>query len=280
MLSRAGSKLIRIAEFLLLYLWIGFSLMAFLWVIIASFKSNNEFFAGVWALPERLRFDNYARAIAGSNIGRDFLNTVIVIAVAVVILLAVSAPAAYTLSRIKFRGVTWVTTFFMLGIGIPVQVFVIPLFFLMVRVGLANSLFGLMVAYVVTSLPFTIFLLSGFFATLPSQLEEAAELDGCSRFGAFRWVMLPLARSGLITAAIFNVVFLINDFLLALTLLQDNEKFTLSLGLYGMYSNMRYTGDWVALFAGFTIIMLPSLIIYLVLSRNIIEGLTMGATKG
>ena len=280
MVTRVFRSITRGAEILFLSLWVGFSLLAFLWVVLGSLKSNQEFFAGIWTLPSRLHFENYVNALAGSGLGRDFINTVVVIGVAVVLLLVIGAPAAYALARIKFPGVNWVATGFMLGIGIPVQVFVIPLFFLMARAGLANSLLGLIIVYVVTSMPFTIFLLRGFFASLPSSLEEAAAIDGCTRFGTFRWVMLPLARAGMITATIFNVVFLLNDFLLALTFMQSNEKFTLSLGLFGLYGNMRYTGDWVALFAGFTIIMVPSLVVYLFLSRNIIEGLTMGATKG
>ncbi len=280
MLMRALRALPRALEILFLSVWVLFSLFAFAWVVVGSLKSNSEFFAGMWSLPSRLHFENYVNALAGSGLGRDFINTIIVITVAVVLLLVICAPAAYVLARIKFPGVNWIATAFIVGIGIPVQVFVIPLFFLMARLGLSDSLVGLIIVYVVTSLPFTIFLLRGFFYSLPSQLEEAAAIDGCTRFQTFLLVMLPLARAGMITATIFNVVFLLNDFLLALTFMQSNEKFTLSLGLYGLYGNMRYTGDWVALFAGFTIIMVPSLIVYLFLSRNIIEGLTMGATKG
>jgi raffinose/stachyose/melibiose transport system permease protein/N-acetylglucosamine transport system permease protein len=267
-------------EIAFLVIWVGFSLLAFAWVVLASLKSNSGFFAGIWTLPQHLHFDNYVRALSDSGLGLDFINTIVVIGVSVIVLLAISSPAAYALAKVNFPGVNWIATLFMLGIGIPVQVFVIPLFFLLSGLGLANTLVGLMLAYVVTSLPFTIFLLRGFFYTLPSQLEEAATIDGCTAFGAFRRVMLPLARGGLITATIFNVVFLFNDVLLALTLIQDNEKFTLSLGLFGLYGSMHYTGDWVALFAGFTVIMIPSLLIYLFLSRNLIEGLTMGATKG
>lgn len=263
-----------------LYLWMAFSIFAFLWVVFASLKTTQGFFAGVWTLPSRLHFDNYVRALAGSSLGIAIINSLIVVSVSVVIIIILAAPAAYSLTRIPFRGARAIQNLFMLGIGVPVQVIIIPLFFLMNGLHLIDSRAGLVLTYVVTSLPFTIFFLTGFFRSLPGVLEEAAIIDGCNRFQVFTRIMLPLATPGLITVTIFNVVFLLNEFLLALTLMSTNSKFTLSLGLYAMYGNMRYTGDWVGLFAGFSVVMIPSLLVYVFLSARIMEGLTMGATKG
>lgn len=264
----------------LLWGWVGFSLLAFAWVVLSSLKTNQEFFGSVWSLPGTLRFDNYVRAFVSSDFGIYLLNTLLVVGASTLLVLALATPAAYVLSRIPFRGSRAISSTFMLGLGIPVQVIMIPLFFLLFRFQLINSLVGLVLAYAVVQLPFTVFLLSGFFVTLPSEMEESAAIDGASRLQTFTRIMVPLAMPGIITAAIFNVVFIINEFLLALVLLQDNDLYTLSLGLFALYGNMRYTGDWVALFAGFTIVMLPSLIAYLLLSRRIMEGLTLGATKG
>lgn len=264
----------------LLWGWVGFSLLAFAWVVLSSLKTNQEFFGSVWSLPAALRWDNYVRAFVSSDFGIYLFNTVLVVGASTLLVLALATPAAYVLSRIPFRGSRAISSTFMLGLGIPVQVIMIPLFFLLFRFQLINSLVGLILAYAVVQLPFTVFLLSGFFVTLPSEMEESAAIDGASRLQTFTRIMVPLAMPGIITAAIFNVVFIINEFLLALVLLQDNDLYTLSLGLFALYGNMRYTGDWVALFAGFTIVMLPSLIAYLLLSRRIMEGLTLGATKG
>lgn len=260
-----------------LWLWVAFSVFAFGWVVMASLKTNQEFFGNMWALPSVPQWGNYARAFVSGNLGQYFLNTLVVVGASTIVLLVISAPAAYTLSRIKFPGNKQIISLFLIGIGIPVQIIMIPLFFLMFNLGLVNTLFGLGLVYVATHLAFTVFLLIGFYDSLPGALEDAAVIDGCSRFQTYRHVMLPLSYPGITTAAIFNVIFIINEFLLALVLLVDNDKFTLSIGLHALYGNMKYTGDWVGLFAGFTMVMAPALILFLFVSRRIIEGLTMGA---
>jgi raffinose/stachyose/melibiose transport system permease protein/N-acetylglucosamine transport system permease protein len=138
---------------------------------------------------------------------------------------------------------------------------------------------GLIIVYVSLSIPFTIFLIQGFFRTLPSVLEEAAYIDGCSPMRTFFSIMLPIGSPGIVTAAIFNFISLWNEFLLALTLLNDSQTYTLSIGLYALQGSMQYTGDWVALFAAVVVVTIPTLLVYLLLSRQIIEGLTMGAVK-
>lgn len=287
---RVGDRVVRVRTALqllpralglaFLWLWAGFSIFAFLWVVFASLKTTQGFFAGVWSLPSKLHFENYVRALTGSGLGIAILNSLLVVAVSVVLLNVLAAPAAYTLTRVRFPGAQLIQNLFILGIGVPAQVIIIPLFFLMNDFHLVDSLVGLIIAEVVTSLPFTVFFLTGFFRSLPGVLEEAATIDGCTRFQTFFRIMLPLAVPGMITVTIFNVVFLLNEFLLALTLISSNSKYTLALGLFALYGNMRYTGDWVGLFAGFSVVMLPSLLVYLFLSTRIMEGLTMGATKG
>ena len=261
----------------LLWLWVIFSLFVFSWVVLSSFKTNREFFANVWQLPQQMQWSNYGRALFSSEMLIYFFNSILVVGIASFVVLVLAAPAAYSLARIAFPGSRQINMLFVLGIGIPIQVIMIPIFFILININLVNSLIGLIIIYVVTELPFTIFLLTGFFANLPSALEEAAALDGSSVWQTFLRIMLPLASPGLVTVTIFNVVFLLNEFLFALVLLADNSKYTLSLGLYALYGNMRYTGDWVALFAGFSVVMLPSLLIYLFLSERVMQGITLGA---
>jgi len=263
----------------IMYIWCGFSIFAFFWIFISSLKTNREFFTNAWGLFKIPQFNNYIKVWCNYNLGANFFNSIIIVAVSVVGILVVSAPAAYVLARIDFPGHRIIERFFILGLGIPYQLLLIPLFFLLFQIQLVDSLWGLALIYIALSLPFTIYLLIGFFKTLPHELEEAAYIDGCSPIKTFRKIMLPLGQAGIISAAIFNFVGLWNEFLLANTFLQKQDNYTLSLGLYGMQGSMTYTGDWVSLFAGFTVVIIPTLIIYIILSRRIIEGLTLGAVK-
>ncbi len=275
-----GTKIIRAIGWILIVAWSVFSVFAFAWVIMTSLKSNHELFANVWKLPREPQWSNYAKVWTLSELGVGFPNSMMLVLASVAVLVVVASPAAYVLARKPFRASNVLTNFFTFGMGIPSQLLLVPLFFLMFKLKLVDSLFGLALIYVALSLPFTIFYLVGFFRTLPKELEEAAVIDGCTSFQAFRKIMLPLASPGVLTVSIFNFLFLWNDFLLALTFLSSNHKFTLSLGLFGLKGTMQYTGDWVGLFAGFTLTMLPILVVYLFLSNQMVEGLTAGATKG
>jgi N-acetylglucosamine transport system permease protein len=163
--------------------------------------------------------------------------------------------------------------------GIPLQAVLVPLFLMTNWLGLADSLFGLGIVYVAISLPFTVFLLTGFFRSLPTEIEEAAALDGASGVRTFVGVMLPLAQPGIITAFTLNVVLLWNETLLVLVLITDNTQYTLPRALLGLYGTMQYTGNWGGLFAGSIIVATPVLVIFALLSRRIIEGMTLGASK-
>jgi raffinose/stachyose/melibiose transport system permease protein/N-acetylglucosamine transport system permease protein len=264
---------------LFLYVWCGFSVFTFCWIITSSLKTNREYFAKVWGLPASPQWSNYAKVLGDYHLGLNFINSLIVVAVSVTVIILLSAPAAYILSRFKFRGVKFLNRFFTLGMGVPFQLLLIPLFFILFRLRLAGSYAGLIIAYVSLSIPFTIFLIQGFFRTLPGVLEEAAYIDGCSPMETFFFIMLPIGSPGIVTAAIFNFISLWNEFLLALTLLNDSHTYTLSIGLYALQGSMQYTGDWVALFAAIVVVTIPTLAVYLLLSRQIIEGLTMGAVK-
>ena len=275
----ALNRIVRLAARLMLYLWCSFSILAFVWIAVTSLKTNREFFSNLWGLFKTPQWDNYVQIWTRYNLGTNFGNSLYVVSLSVALILIVSTPAAYVLSRIKFRLSKPITMFVVLGMGVPYQLMLVPLYFTMFRLRMANSLNGLAIVYVALSIPFTVFLLISFFKTLPSVLEEAAYIDGAGPIRTFFSVMLPLGRPGIITAAIFNFISLWNEFLLALTFLQENALFTLPVGIFGLQTSMQYTGNWVALFAGFVIVFVPTLIIFVFLSRQIIEGLTLGAVK-
>lgn len=262
-----------------LYLWCAFTVFAFIWIFLSSLKTNNEFFDNAWGIPSVLQLGNYIKVITDYNLGNNFINSIMIVSVSVVSIIAVSAPAAYVLSRVQFKGCDLLNRFFTLGMGVPFQLLLIPLFFILFDLKLVGSRLGLILVYIALSIPFTIFLIQGFFRSLPSVVEEAAYIDGCGPMRTFFSIMLPLGKPGLITAAIFNFISLWNEFLLALTFLNNSERYPLSVGLYALQGSMQYTGDWVALFAALVIVTIPTLLIYILLSRQIIEGLTMGAVK-
>ena len=148
------------------------------------------------------------------------------------------------------------------------------------RLGLVNTYPGLIIIYITISIPFTVFLLMGFMRSLPSSLEEAATIDGASPFTIFTKVMLPLCAPGIVTACIYNFINAWNEFLYALVVMNDSAKYPLSVGIRSLQVGMQYLGDWVGLFAGFVVVIIPTSILYFLLSRRLIEGITLGAIKG
>jgi N-acetylglucosamine transport system permease protein len=269
----------RVPAYVILGAWSLFTLFMLVWVILASLKSNRELYTSIFSLPSQLHFENYTKALFTVDMGKYFLNSLVVVLPSIFLILALSAPASYILSRKKFKGSNVITNIFIAGIGIPVPLLFIPLFVILTALKVNNTLYGLGLLYVATSLPFTVFMLTGFFGSLPVELEEAAIIDGASDFRVFFDVMLPLASPGLITAAIFNFIGIWNEYQLALVFLNDPNKSTLSLGLYSLSNAMQYTGDWTGLMAGVVIVMVPTIILYIILSEKMISGITMGAVK-
>jgi N-acetylglucosamine transport system permease protein len=260
--------------------WSAFSLFFVVWVVLASLKSTRNLFGNPWSVPLNPAFGNYVKTWFVSRFGEYFLNSLLVVSLSVLGLLIVSAPAAYVLSRGKFRGREAISNFIVFGMGVPIPLLFVPLVVLVSALHVVDTLTGLGLIYVSLSVPFTVYVLQGFFSSLPSELESAAVIDGCSDWQIFWHVMLPLARPGLATVAILNFVGLWNEYQLSLVLINTPEKRTLSLGIYSLITSMKYTGgDWPGLFAGVTIVMIPTIILFVFLSERMISGITMGGVK-
>lgn len=272
-------ELRRIHLYFLPVLWSLFNIFCVYWIVVSSLKTNREVFRDPWGLPSSPQFENFVKIWDVANLGVELRNSVIIAVASVLLILILCAPAAYVLSRIPFKGSGWLITLFVAGAGVPGAMLIIPLFSLMRNLGLMDTLHGLILIYATVSIPFSMFVLTGFFRTLPSEFEEAARIDGCSEFGVFWRVMLPLASPGLITVAIFNFVAIWNEYYLALVFIQDPAKMPLARGIYALAGSMIYTGNWVGLFAAVVIVLVPSLIVYLLLSERLIEGITAGALK-
>jgi ABC-type glycerol-3-phosphate transport system permease component len=266
--------------YLILGAWCAFSVFLVLWVVMASLKSTRSLFGQPWSFPDKPAFSTYAKVWVSNRFGDYFLNSFLVVTCSVVVLLIVAVPAAYVLSRGKFLGRRSILNFFVFGMGVPIPLLFIPLVVLTSELGLVDTLTGLGIIYVSVSLPFTIYVLQGFFSSLPSELESAAVIDGCSDWQVFWHVMLPLAAPGAATVAILNFIGLWNEYQLSLVLINSPENRTVSLGIYSLITSMQYSGgNWPGLFAGVTIVMIPTIALYIVLSERMISGITMGGVK-
>lgn len=268
-----------VPSYFFLGLWSLFTILAISWVVLASLKTTRDVFRNPFTIPTDPQFNNYARVWSNSSVGQSFLNSLIIVGISVALILIISSPAAYVLSRAKFKGRGLLTMVYIAGIGIPYPLLFIPLYAILVGLGLINTMPGLILVYVSLSIPFTVYILTGFFSSLPQELEDAAVIDGCTDFQVFQRVMLPLASPGIITAAIFNFIGLWNEFQLALIFIQDPAKRPLSLSLYSLKNAMTYSGDWAGLFAGVVIVIVPTILLFVWLSERMISGITLGSVK-
>jgi raffinose/stachyose/melibiose transport system permease protein len=251
-------------------------ILALAWIALTSFKSNAELFASVWSLPSGLEFDNYVNAWTLGGMGVAFANSILVAFGASIGVVALAAPASYVLSRTEFRGREALVNGIAAGMGVPAVLLFIPVYLLLSGFGAVNSLQGLLVVYLGVQMPFTVFLLTGFFATLPVELEEAAIVDGASEWTVFLRVMLPLARPGLLTAVIFNLIYLWKEFFWGLVLLRSQDRFTLGVALNSLREGMSFNADWVGLFAAVVILVAPAILIYAMLSRRVLRAVRFG----
>lgn len=256
------------------------SVVSLVWVVYTSLKSNPEFFASTWALPQTWRWSNYVYAWANAEIGSYFLNTAYISLVATAVTTLLAAMAAYVLARVVFPARQFLFYLFLAAMMVPAMLYLFPLFVQMRHMHLTNSHLGLILVYIASGLPFSIFVLTAFFRTLPTEMEEAALIDGASPWTTFWTIMLPLAKPGLITVAIFSFINTWNEFFWSLILLRSGRLYTLARGLQTLFFNMSTESRWTELFAGMVIVMLPLVVVFVLLQDRITEGLTVGAIKG
>ncbi|MEU6712693.1 carbohydrate ABC transporter permease [Nonomuraea sp. NPDC046802] len=273
---------------LALVIWTLLVMIPILWTFLASVKSEDEIFGDAWSLPATLRWDNFARAWEQASIGQYMLNSVIVVSFSTFGTMLVGAMAAYVLARYPFRGNRAVYLLFVSGLAFPVYLALTPLFFVVQNMGRLpligpfiglNTHAGLVLVYIAYSMPFTVFFLSAFFRTLPTAVGEAAMVDGASHTRVFFQIMLPMAKPGIISITIFNILGQWNQYQLPLVLLQDRTKWVLPMGIADISTAAGYDQDWSALFAALTLAILPMLVVYTIFQRQIQSGLTSGALK-
>ncbi len=260
------------------------------WVFMASIKENSEFYGNPWALPAGFNWSNFTDAFQEANMGSYMWNSVLVTGMALLILLAVALPAAYVLARFEFTGSKFFKTMFRTGLFINISFIVVPIFLmlldwdsglktLMGSTFFLNNRFILALVYAATALPFTIFLLSSYFETLPHDFEEAAYIDGAGYFKTMTTVMIPMAKPSIITVILFNFLAFWNEYILALTLMPGAKK-TLPVGLVNLMAAERAAANYGRLYAGMVIVMLPTLILYVMVQKQLTQGMTAGGVKG
>lgn len=267
------------------YLFLGAfalsSVGAFAWVFNVSHKTNSEFInTRPWTLAESFRWENYASAWTNANVGTFFWNSILVATVATLLGVAVSALAAYPLARVRFKFSGAVLTFFLIGLMVPWMVTFIPLYFTLQFLGLLDSRTGLILVYATYNIPFNVFVLVGFMKTLPTELEEAAAVDGASPVATFLRVILPLSGPGLASVTIISFLNNWNEFFYALVFISSEARMTLPLGLFRLGQAADYGTNWVTLFAGMMITIVPVLMVFAALQKQVTRGLTAGALKG
>jgi len=266
-----------VAALAVLFAALALSVGPGLYMLSMSFMDNPQLFAGrVLAWP--LHPENYPRAWVASDIGRLYWNSIVVSTVSMFVTLAISALAGYGLGRIRFAGRGLVYALVLVGLTIPLQIALIPLFMNLRALGLINTRMALIGPYTGFGLAFGTYIMKGFFEGLPRELEEAARLDGAGEFGIFARIMLPLTRPALATVAIFLFLQNWNEFLFALTFITEGRMRTLPTGIYALLSSEFY-GNYPILAASLVLFSLPVLILYFLFQQQFIEGLTAGALK-
>lgn len=287
--SKAEGGVLNVFSHTFLVVWGLLVTIPLVWAVIQSFKTDAEIIRDPLGLPEKWLFGAFGRAWTKGNIGEFFLNTVSVMIFSVTLTMLFGAMAAYVLARYPFRGNRLIYWLFVSGLTVPIYMGILPLYLLVQDLsellGMQSLIGvdtrgGLILVYIAYSLPFTVFFLHGFFRTLPSTIAEAAAVDGAGHVRTFFQVMMPMARPGLISIAIFNVIGQWNQFLLPIVLIKaDDGPKVLTQGLLELATNARYETDFARLFAGMTLAMLPILAVYLAFHRQVQSGLTGATTK-
>lgn len=246
-------------------------------MVLSSFRTTREILQKPFALPSRLDFSNYAVVWVDKGFGRYFLNSLWITAASMAFVLLFGSMAAYGVSRYKYRLSTLVYMLFLSGIMLPLKAAIIPLFILMKNLRLIDKPLSVILVFIAMGLPSTVFILSGFMKAVPVDLEYAARIDGCSDWGIYRRIVMPVVAPAISLVTIYNAVPIWNDFFFPLVFLQSDKWKTLPVGLTSFFG--QHSTNWSLLFTGLSIAVLPILFLYLFMAKYFIRGMTSGAVK-
>lgn len=280
-------KIFRIFVYIVLILVALSIIVPVAWVFMSSIKENAEFYGNPWNLPKGFYFQNFVDAWQKANMGDYLLNSVIVTAMSLVILLVVAVPCSYVLSRVDFKGRKILRTLMKAGLFINLSYIVIPIFLVLLDLNMTfktqwflNNRLVLSIIYAATSIPFTVYLLSNFFSSISKTYEEAARIDGAGYFRTMIDIILPMAKPAVITVILFNFLSFWNEYILAQTIMVKPEMRTLPVGLINLQQAARGGAEFGRLYAGLVLVMLPTLILYIMVQKQLTEGMMVGGDKG
>lgn len=271
--------IINIFRWVLIIFFAVYTLFPLIWLIISSFKTNYEFLANSpFSLPAVWKIENYINALNVAGLGRMLLNSVFVGLVATLINAAIASMAAYCISRFHFRGKESLFLLFTVGILVPLNALMVPYFVIINKLGLYNTYGGMILLYTAIGIPMSTVIIRGLMDSIPSEIEEAAYIDGCGFFGRFFHVILPLSRTGIVTAATFEFLTCWNEFVFANLIVSSEKLRTIQVGI--RYFTNQFSTDYVSMYAAIVISIVPSILGYIIFQEQIISGLTSGAVKG
>jgi raffinose/stachyose/melibiose transport system permease protein len=266
-----------IPNYIILVLLTLFALTPLVILLMNSVKSTPEIGRNPLGLPQHVILENYREAWTVGNYARTIRNSLVLTSGTIVGTLTLAGLAAYALARLKLRGGDLIAFYFLIGTSVPPQLFMVPLFFMWRRIGLINSHFGLILIYCGLFSPFSTYLLRSYMVSLPEEFVEAARIDGASHLQVFRHVILPLSWPGFLTAGLVVGLAVWNEFLFAITFLLRPDLKPVSTSLFAF--QQRFGRDWGLTSAGSVIMMLPVIVLFLLLQRRFVEGLTQGGLK-
>ncbi len=254
------------------------SFMPFIFMVLNSFKEKFEMLTkGVFNLPDSLNFANYTEVLTG-GFSKYFMNSVIVLTISLLLLLFIAACASYPLARFKFKLANPIYAGIVACMSIPVHITLIPVFKMSRATGLYDSIWALIGPYIAFAVPISVFILTSFMKEIPREIEESAEIDGCGKIQMFFSVILPLAKPGLATLAIYNGVNMWNEFSFAYTLTQSSENRTLPLAIWDFQG--QYSMNTPMIMAVLTLTLLPMIVMFIIFQDKLVKGMTAGAVKG
>lgn len=276
----SAMKIKKTLIYLFLAVFTFIQIFPFYWLVTFSFKSNTEIFDSnnLVGLPKVWHLENFSKALMGGEILRYLLNSVFYAAVTVVVSTLLASMVAYAINRMYWKAKGIVAAIFSLGIMIPVQATLLPLFQGLDRLGIRGGYLGLMLPYITFAMPMTVMILGGFFKALPREIEEAACIDGCNIFNMFFRIIFPMIRPGIATSCIFAFLNTWNELLFANTFVDDAKYKTLPVGIMSFVG--EHSTNWGIIGAGMVIATLPTVLIYLLLSKQVQESFTVGVVKG
>jgi len=281
---RIKRQLLRVAHFVALFIAMAIICLPGLWIVLNSFRPTVEIMAKppVW-IPHSLSFDHYKAMFGvvgqgGVPVGRYFINSLVISLTSTVVAMLVAMAGGYAFARYQFRGKSIIFVTFMLTRAVPGVALSLPLFIVFAKLGIIDTHFGLILVYVAMNVPFSIWLIDGFFRQVPKELGEAAEIDGCTRWQAFWKVEFPVAKAGIASAAIFAFLTSWNEYALASQLTRSVFSKTMPVGLLDFTS--EFTINWGGMCALAVLMIIPALVLTFIVQKHLISGLTFGGVKG